>query len=415
MSRPNLVVHAAGVALLQVSAFAADPPAALEREVLADAAARVSFQGAGPTAGHNGQRFQLASAGGDMTLWVGGLTKFRYVINDRDTTDPDEDLTTGFEFNRTKLYVGGTVHRDTEFFLRLGFSPTTGAAGLEWARMTHHFDNGLSLTWGQYFNPFLKEVLTSEKMMLGVERSSMHAVFSELFVQGVMLTYTDEQFRLFGSVSDGRRTPNTSYYSPAEADFALAARAELRLGEASFPSFLEATSFRGAQTGGLLGVAAAYQSAGDTGNTDTFSGAPAADMDQLAYTADFSYKGGGWNGMAAFVGRSIDAGADLHDFGAMLQAGVFVTDQWEVYGRWDAVFPDDDRPSGEEFHTLTLGANHYFFPRSHVAKFTAEVAWFLDDQAGASSLVSAPMPLTSVLPSAGDDQWALRFKMQMVF
>ena len=411
------LVAAAGIVALATAMAAGQSASALDRELLADAAARVSFQGSGATSGHDGKQFFLASADGAMKLWVGGMTQFRYTINNRDTTGADEDLTNGFEFNRAKLYVGGTVETDNEFFIRIGFSPSTGDAALDWARMTHKFDNGLELTWGQFLSPFLKEVLTSEQKFLATERSTTHYVFSDIFTQGVMLTHTAEQFRLYGALTDGRRTQNTAYYSPTEADYALTGRVEFKFGEAPFATYAEATSFRETKTGGMLGAALNYQSSGDTANTSTMGGTPATDTDTLAYTADFHYKGGGWNAMASVVGRTIDtgSGADFNDFGAVVQGGVFVAEQWELFARWDAVFPDDDRAAGEDFNTLTFGANHYFFPKSHAAKLTAEVAWFMDDQASASSLVTAPSTFTDLLTSSEDDQWAFHLQMQLVF
>lgn len=406
---------AVGSILLAASSVSAQNSSALDRELLADAGARVSFQGGG-TAGHDG-KFFLASADGSMRLWIGGMTQFRYTINNRDTTAPDEDLTTGFDFSRTKLYIGGKVRNDTTFFIRTGFNPSTGTAGLEWAKMMHKLDNGMVITWGQFVTPFLKEQQISEQKFMSTERSAMHETFSDKFSQGVMLTYTSDDWQLFGSITDGGRTQNTAYFSTREADVALTARAEYKFGDAPWKAYKSFTSFRNTATGGMVGGAICWETRGETANTDSFGGTALVDSDIFSYTVDAMYKGGGWSLYGAFLGRTTDAGAgsDFTDFGALVQGSVYVHEQWEIFARWDAIMPDDDRASGEDFNTATFGANHYFFPGSHVAKLTTELAWYLDDQASSSSLVKAPNTRTNLLPSGEENQWALRIQMQLVF
>ncbi|VAX41688.1 hypothetical protein MNBD_PLANCTO03-2106, partial [hydrothermal vent metagenome] len=176
------------------------------------------------------------------------------------------------------------------------------------------------------------------------------------------------------------------------------------------------TSFRGGAAGGMVGGAVHWQTAGNTGNTETFSGTPATETDMLTYTLDVSYEGSGWNLYGAFVGRNTEtAGSpDYDDFGALLQGGIFISAQTELFSRWDAVFPDDSRSSGEDFHTLTFGANHYFFPGSHAAKLTADVQWSLDDQVGSGSVVKVNEGI-GLLPTTGDDQISFRLQMQVLF
>ena len=79
------------------------------------------------------------------------------------------------------------------------------------------------------------------------------------------------------------------------------------------------------------------------------TGAPGdIDVTMLTYTADLSLEGDGWNGYAAFVGRNMEASTlggdtDLDDFGVVVQGGVRIADETELFGRWDGVFLDDSR------------------------------------------------------------------------
>lgn len=399
--------------LLAGNALAGGPDA-LERELLADAGARASFQ-AGGTAGHDG-KFFVASADGANRLSISGQTQLRYNLNSRDTTAPDEDLTNGFTMRRTKLGFEGVVGGEWDYKIVGAFARDGGTFDLEDAILSREFDNGAKLTWGQFKGPFLREESTSSSVQLAADRSVMNEVFNQDRTQGLQLGYEGESFRVAGMVSDGFKTPNTAYYSTAESDVALTGRVEFKFGDATWKTFKDFTSFREGATGGLIGGAVHWQTMGETGNTTTFGGAAPTDMDVFTYTVDAGYEGGGWNLYGAFVGRSTDTagGPDFDDFGALAQGGVFVAEQTELFARWDAVFPDDTRSAGEDFHTLTFGANHYFFPGSHAAKFTADVQWFLDDQAGSGDIVKVNEGI-GLAPTSSDDEISFRLQMQLLF
>lgn len=400
--------------LVLVGAAGAGETDALSRELLADAAARVSLQ-SGSTAGHDG-KFFLASAEGGFRLNISGQIQVRYHLNLRETTSPDKDITTGFNLRRTKIGFDGVVAGDWEYKLVGAFDRDGGSDFLEDAILSREFANGITLTWGQFKAPFLREENMSSKAQLAVERSPMNEAFNQDRTQGVRLGYTGDRFRVVGMVSEGFKTLNTAYYSAKEADIALTGRAEFRFGDASWKAYKDFTSFRGGAAGGMVGGAVHWQTAGNTGNTETFSGTPATETDMLTYTLDVSYEGSGWNLYGAFVGRNTEtAGSpDYDDFGALLQGGIFISAQTELFSRWDAVFPDDSRSSGEDFHTLTFGANHYFFPGSHAAKLTADVQWSLDDQVGSGSVVKVNEGI-GLLPTTGDDQISFRLQMQVLF
>lgn len=399
-------------------AFAGAPAAAgdgsaLERPLLLDAAARASLQ-AGPVGGHDG-KFFLGSADGDYRLQFSGQVQMRYHLTGRDAEAPDEDLTNGFNMRRVKLGMEGVVAGEWEYKVVGAFSRSRGTFDLEDAYVSRSIGENLDLTFGQFKPPLLREENISSKYQLTVDRSVVNEVFNQDWNEGVALTHETDRVRVGAVVSDGIRTRYTPYYSPAEADFAATGRVDFRLGEAPWKVFSDFTSFRGGPTGSMIGGAVHWQTSGDTANTDTFAGTAAAETDLLLYTVDASYEGGGWNLYGAFVGRSTDTGdEDFDDFGGLVQGGVFVTDQTEIFGRWDAVFPDDSRENGDEFHTLTAGANYYFVPGSRAAKLTADVVWYLDDQAGSSSLVRVNEGI-GLAPSDEDGQYTVRVQMQILF
>ena len=403
-------------ASIAAASVLANPNDALSRELLADAGARASFQ-AGGTAGHDG-RFFLASADGANRLNITGQTQFRYNLNTRDTTAPDEDITNGFNMNRLKLGMEGVVGDKWGYKIVTVFDRDGGTSSLEDARMSYTFDNSVEFTWGQFQGPLLREQSVASKFQLAVDRSVMNSVFHQGWMQGAQLGYAAENVRFTGMVSDGLRTLNTAYYTPAESDVALTGRVDVKFGDASWKTYRDFTSFREGATGGMIGAAVHWQTMGETANTGTFppGGSAPTDMDTLTYTVDGSYEGGGWNLYGAFVGRTTDAAGspDYDDFGALVQGGVFVTELTELFARWDAVLPDDDRAVGEDFHTITFGANHYFFPGSHAAKLTADVQWFLDNQSESGDVVKVNEGI-GLAPGAEDDQLSFRIQMQLLF
>jgi hypothetical protein len=394
---------------------------ALERELLADAGARASFQ-AGGTAGHDGQFF-IGDASGNNRLEIGGYTQFRYTINNRDTADPDEDTTTGFDMTRTALEFGGNVANPNLGYYIRGYFDTESDGTFELADAygTYTFDNGLTMVWGQFLAPVIRERMVDDRMQLAADRSVLADTFDPGYVQGIAFAYSTDNFKVIGSFNDGAGTANTAYYSAADNDYAFTGRVEFKW-SGDWAQFDDFTSWRGTQGyAGMIGGAVHWETSGDTDATPgaTTMGA-AGPGDAFLYSADVSFEGDGWNAFGAFVGRTIDpdsASTSVDDFGAIVQGGVFFTDDWEFFGRWDGIFPDDDATSGDDFHTLTFGANHYFFPGSHAAKFTADVQFSLEDQSGVSSVAgfSVPDQSTGLLPATDDSQWMLRLQMQLVF
>jgi hypothetical protein len=107
----------------------------------------------------------------------------------------------------------------------------------------------------------------------------------------------------------------------------------------------------------------------------------------------------------------------------VLQAGIFVTDQVELFGRWDGIFWDSDLlntdgESADDSHFLTAGVNYYLSSESHAAKFSLN---------GVYAFNSTVEPLdaddNSVLPIGGsgflgqqdDGEFGLVAQLQVMF
>lgn len=377
-----------------------------QAELLADAATRTSFAAAAGGGWEKGAFY--VSDGGNNTLRAGGYTQFRYLMSfrDEDSAGSQDDFTHGFQVRRTRLKFDGTIWDKRLSYVLMGeFGRSDGVFTLIDAFGQYKFDNGVALRWGQFKHPLLRETLVSDTNWLVLEASQAEAVFSQGRSQGVEVSYTGEKWRCMAAIDDGLKTNNTDFTSDKEADFGITGRAEFMFAGKNWDWAKDFTSWKGSEYSGMVGVAAHYQDGGETGGT--------ADTAVAEVTADVSVEGNGWNAFVAGIWRNTDpaGGSSTDDFGLVVQGGFFVSDQLEVYGRYDGVFADD--ANGDDFNTLTAGVNYYISPQSHAVKLSADVVYYLDNE-GASALVS-PTTTTGLLADTEDGQFTVRVQMQVVF
>lgn len=343
----------------------------------------------------------------------------RYQYNERqmnDDTAPynsDNDTTMGFSLRRTKVEVSGNVTDNISGKVKFAFSRSSGAAALEDAYANWKINDDVTLKIGQFKQQLIREENLSSSRQLASERSAVNETYNQNFSQGVEAHFGGESWRGAVGFTDGLGTANTAFNSSSEADYALNARFEFLFGDAGWDQFKQFTSWRGSASGGMLGAAIAHQSMGST------NPALAADVEMTTGTVDFSYVSDGWNAYAAGIWRNMDTGAatDMDDFGVLVQGGVFITDQDELFARWDAVFPDSSNaPADEDFNALTFGWNHYLVPESHAAKFTLDLNYYLDASDSGSTIVSTSSSGGhSLLSDTDDGQFGITAQMQFLF
>jgi hypothetical protein len=346
---------------------------------------------------------------GDTKLSIGGFAQFRYYANFRDGAGDNEDFTSGFTTRRTRLSFQGNLTKELSFRIDGDVTASTGVFGSTAdTYMDYKFDDNWSARLGQFKAPILKEELIGDTNQQFVERSLMNATFTGARTQGLQLGYKGDAVRGWAMVSDGLRASNTDFISDRESDFALTGRVEFKWAGDDWKQFDRFTSWRGSEYAGMLGGAVHYQDGGETGGT--------TDQSTLLYTIDALSQGDGWNIYVAGVGRNTEpaTGDSFDDFGALVQGGVFVSEQTEVFARYTFVSPDDNRVNGNDFNEIGAGVGYYLFPKSASAKFTADANWTLDDQAGSSSIVR-PSANDGFLASSEDNQFYIRLQMQIQF
>lgn len=439
--RLGLIVGAAASLSSAMAQTALDQSRAYQNELFSDSAQRVSQQGAGA-----------------FSVDVGGYTQVRLSLNARDDASLDNDIAWGFSNARSRINFGGNVFsEDWGYFVQLGFgddtevrAPVAGQASqassgpsdswvFEDAYGTYKIGNGWDMKVGQFKMPFLREELVGDTDQLAVDRSITNSAFTQARSQGLQLGYSSDSFRFFGAISDGLRTANTDYVSSAEADFAFTARGEF-MWAGAWSQAEGFTSWQNSAFFGMVGAAAHYQTGGGTFNTAAGGVGPGnppsdpADVDLFGLTADVTVKGNGWNAFGAFIWTSTDGGnpgvanvaypgtgtpggpgaSSMDDIGLVLQGGIFVAPQWELFGRFDIIMPDSSRttPRDDDFSSLAFGVNYYISPDSQAAKFTAQLQYFLDQE---TTGIAPASTLHGLLGSSEDGQFTVTAQMQLVF
>lgn len=429
-----------------------DVERAYAAELQADAANRSSLlQGAG-----QGSGFSITSGDGASTLNINALFQFRYVANFRDSGNSDaggligdNDFTHGFEIPRARIdFSGNLVNDNITYRISGDFGEGRQAVGgggennfgITWAYGQYAFEgmDGAFVRWGQFKAPLLWEELVDPEFQLAGDRSVTNEYFNQGYSQGIMFGYEAEAWRGYFAVTDGLRTIGTNFNGTRESDIGLTARAEFKFA-GDWERFTDFTSWRNSDYAGKIGGAFHWESYGDTGPVLTGGSThpaalfgPATDPggDLIVYTVDTAVEGNGWNASAAFIGAYSEpngTGTDSSDFGVVVQAGIFVTDQVELFGRWDGLFLDSNRQlsatSDDNLNFLTFGANYYVIPESHAVKASLELLWALNDNTSLfDGSVPAQLPgsaggytATSFLGQNDNSEIAIRGQVSVLF
>ena len=314
--------------------------------------------------------------------------RFGFAYNSLDGSSPsDDDTTMGFQFSDVEVAIEGDVTENMHARMSFQFGPdnshSLGAVGgtLEDAFVDWAVNEDFTLRVGQFIPAFSSESSTSEFNMMNANRSVTHEyIGSPSWTQGVEAHFGGDTWGLAIGINDGPSTKNTEFNRGAEFDFALNARFDF-YSDSDKARFDDQTSWRGSQAGWRVGAGLIVATIGGT------NPAAADETDWLAYTIDAAYEGDGWALRAAFYGNDIEtsATASHSNMGFELGGSFFFSDQWEGFARWDTLILDDDTASqttGEDtFNFIAVGANYYFVPESHAAKFTIELGVSLDETA----------------------------------
>lgn len=346
------------------------------------------------------------------TIKVSAQTQFRYDLNFRDDSSlGDDDTTIGFSMRTARVNLSGPVTDSIDAKVQIDFNRADGAARLQEGFADWTVNDGLKFRIGQQKVNFMRENIVGSARQLSANASVFDSVFGSGYAQLVEAWFTGDSWRGWVAFSDGFHSANTAFNSSREADYAFTGRFEFKLGDADWSAFDQFTSWRGSNSGALIGVGAHWQSRGNT------NPAASPETDMFLATAGISWVSDGWNAHGEFVWRNTDAGsgADFDDYGFLLQGGLFVSDQAELFARYDFISPDSDRgPGVDDFGTLTAGLNYYIIPESHAAKFTLAVSYYFDAVDSTGGVVT-PSDGLNLLADTEDGQFGITAQLQFLF
>lgn len=378
----------------------------LVNAVLADADSRASLLSQqSPTAGWDGHPF-LASADSAFRLELEGRFQIRYVFNHQDSADGARDTSRGgFEGRRIRtIFSGHVIDPSLTYKVQATYDRRGGAFELEDAFLEKELDGGFSLKFGQFRPPLTRESNVSTFRTTAVERAIAHGAIEISRTQGVELAWRDEVFSLRGSFHDGDGFANTPALM-ADTEFALAGRAEAKLA-GSWRQFNDFTGWTEGEFGLLLGAGVNYQR-GEFGFVDPLR------ADDFRWTVDASAEFNGAHLYAMVGGREIDpdsggAGDDIDILVAVVQGGVFITEEIELFGRFE--WGDDDTPGTDDLNLLTVGLTRFW--NKHDLKWQLDAGYAFDAVSGTFASSGAGWREDS---SGGDGQLVIRTQLQVSF
>ena len=340
-----------------------------------------------------------------VTLRTGGLVQMRYTLNHREPLAAEHEWTSGFQVTRVRLILDASYSDRAGLVVRAGVDGG-GSFKIERAFADLHFGT-TRLRMGQFYLPGAGELYPDPERALAADYSPTGFTFDVGASQGVMAVFRPGRWRAAAVLHAGLRSGYAQAGAAGRADAAATVYLERHFIGDNWSAFAQASSLRGSPPALKVGLAATYQSGGKTGHTDS--------LKVLYVSADVDVKGSGWNALGQFMyqrsepgeGFGVESGQTFGDMGFVVQGGVFVTQNLEIFLRYDQVIPDGKErdpafsragTGTHDFRTLTGGLSLFVLPGRPSARFSVDYQYMFDAQT--TSIVPAAFN-ASVFPSTG--------------
>lgn len=388
------------------------------------------------SAGYDGGFF--IKAGDAWVLRPGAQFQFRNITNYREEAKPggDSAIDNGFEIRRMRFFLAGNVFsKDLDYYIEWDTDRNGGSVFLNEAWARYFFADEWGLRAGQFKELSSHEWLVGPKRSMAVESSLVDNLLGGNgiggYTQGVTLIYGGERnnnnpFAVEAGYIDGAAQSNTDFTSRGEPlpvpeptvgylmppgkhafDFGITGRAEYKV-MGDWADYKDFTAKGTKQDLLVVGAGGDWSQGGD-GNL-------------ILASADIQYENPNGLGLyAAGLMKYMDSqmsglGKSSTDWGFLIQASYAFAGNWEVFGRYDAMFLDQsvvfaDGHDQDVYHEITLGVNYYLGQDGsamHRAKITVDLTYLPN---------GAPAPLTGlgVLDNNGAEaEWMLRAQFQLL-
>jgi hypothetical protein len=399
-----------------------------------------------------GKGFYLSNQDGSFSLMMSGQLQTRWVMNNNsgrvnaagDRLPNASDSQWGFQVRRAKVRFQGNVidpswtyaingsfegPENENALFSTGGQSNGGTFEFQEAFIAKELESGLTLTFGQFKTPWLREELVDSSQQLAVERSTINEFYNQDRAVGIMASYATDSWNVAASYNNGQQTAlsqGTRYtnFSNNPTDWAFSARFEYKL-SGDWSDFDSFTSSPGDEEAIMLGAAVMGQKYGEQSNNITV-GAVTLGLDGtkvMGFTADATAKFAGFSLFGAFVYQTYDFGNDFpqnsenwNPWGVVVQAGYSLNNEWELFARYEEGNGDGDvnntlglGSEGGNPSIITVGANYFI---NDNVKFTVDWGLNLADN---MSVFAGNASDTGWTASDASDQWVLRAQLQLLF
>ncbi len=369
------------------------------QDVLEDSTSRANLTDDGAMMGwKNG--FHLSSSDGTFRLNVGGLIQTQFMgrwwgVNTNDQTSYDQ-WNDGFGVSRTQLnFDGHAFEKGITYHMEFGWSRNdpynlTGSTEQMTPRMwdtwiAFKLNSEVSIKVGQFALPFTKEAMIEAPYQMAVFSSLIEYRMGMEHSQGVQLEYKKDDERFIAMVSNGspalfqaalwRATDPTPPWSALTKDtlYSFTLRHEKKiLGD--WDQFDQYTSPPGSERGVVIGLAGHRQ------NTERDSPLPIGgfpDGIMWGVTGDIMMQFDGASLFGSIIyERVLDFSFTVPRINLLsfvVQGSTYLTNQTELFARWESGGPDREVIGGDHLQILTVGVNHYIDGQD--VKFTADLGF----------------------------------------
>jgi hypothetical protein len=384
-------------------------------EVMADAEKRSTVSGGKLLGGYEDGKFILRAPDDSFSLSPGAQFQFRFTANSRDDDAVGEDFQDGFEVRRAKFNFGGNViNKDTTYNLQWETNENGGAVTLEEAWIRFKVKEDWHLRLGQVKDDVFHEETISSKRQLAVDRSLINELLAggeTDYVQGARIEWdATEALRLNAMIHDGYNSDNTpfsedggtSFVGVEPTEWGFSGRVEyFARGADAKKQYDDFSAMKNKSDLLVFGLGADYSIAGDS--------------HALFHSADVQWEntnGLGVYGAVIGLEREIDGNdpagiGSTYDWGFLVQAGYMLNERWEIFGRWDITFLDDELLTATDKDTInefTIGFNRYI--NGHNAKFTLDASYLPDGSPSSEAGIG--------VLGTDDDSFILRGQFQLL-
>jgi phosphate-selective porin len=382
-----------------------------------------------------GKGFYLSNQDGSFSLMMSGQLQTRWVMNNnkgrRGDAANDSDNQWGFQVRRAKVrFQGNVIDPSWTYAINGSFEgPDNNVTGVpsnggtfefQEAFIAKELENGLTMTFGQFKTPWMREELVDSSQQLAVERSTVNEFYNQDRAVGLMVDYATDSWNLAVSYNNGQRTAlrptgnRYSNFSNNQTDWSVSGRFEYKF-SGDWSDFDSFTSSPGDEEAIMVGLAGMGQKYGEQSFLDG--------VKVYGITADVSAKFAGFSVFAAYVWQSYDTEGfngnteDYDPWGMVVQAGYSLNAEWELFARYEEGNANGANnnilgiPLAESGNPsiLTLGANYFI---NDNVKFTVDWGINFADNMTIFANNSSDTGWTS---SNESDQWVLRAQLQLLF